>query len=69
MKPLYLASMMWCEREEPIIVGHNKKKLIKEALRLLHKENGHGLADRGQAMTSARITAKDIEITTIPYLP
>jgi len=60
--------MQWCEREEPICAGTNKKKLVAEALRILHAEHGKGPVNRGMAMCSEPIRADDIEIMEIPFL-
>lgn len=60
--------MNWCEREEPICAGTNKRKVVREALRLLKAEHGDGLVSRGQALCSVKITHGDIEILTIPFL-
>ena len=60
--------MQWCEREEPLVVGHNKRKLLTEALRILKAEHGTGDVCRGQAMCSLPITAEDIEIRPIKLL-
>lgn len=68
MKTLYLAQMKWCEREEPICVGTNKRKLLSEALRTLKAEHGTGPVCRGQAMCHVPITADDVEIIPIPFL-
>lgn len=67
-KNLYLAQMKWCEREQPICVGKNKKKVSKEALRILKEKNGHGLVWRGQAGCSVKITYDDIEILSLPLI-
>ena len=48
----YLASMQWCERNQPIILGTNKKKLLTAALKILKEEHGYGKVCRGQAMLS-----------------
>lgn len=68
MKNIYIAQMMWCEREVPVCAGTNKKKLIKEALRLLRAEYGNGPVWRRAALCSMPITANDIEIVKIPFL-
>jgi hypothetical protein len=68
MTTIYLAQMKWCEREEPICAGTNKRKVAAEALRILKAEHGTGNVDRGQAMCSVKITANDIEIVVIPFL-
>lgn len=60
--------MQWCEREEPIIAGTNKRKLLSEALRMLKEKHGTGPVDRGAAMCQIPITADDIEIVEIPLL-
>lgn len=60
--------MMWCEREEPIVAGTNKRKLISEALKILKAEHGTGPVCRGQAMCALPITADDIEIVEIPLM-
>jgi hypothetical protein len=62
MKTIYLAQMKWCEAQEPICVGTNKRKLAKEALRRLKEEHGTGPVSRGMAMCSVPITHHDIEI-------
>ena len=59
--------MKWCEREEPICAGTNKRKVAAEALRLLKAEHGTGPVCRGQAMCSVKITADGIEIVEIPF--
>lgn len=61
----YLAQMQWCEKNEPICIGTNKKKLKKEALRRLREEHGTGRVDRGQAMCQVKITYDDIKIEPI----
>jgi hypothetical protein len=68
MRKIYLAQMMWCEREEPIIAGTNKRKLISEALKILKAEHSTDPVCRGQAMCSLPITADDIEIIEIPIM-
>ncbi len=68
MKTIYLAQMMWCEREQPIVAGTNKRKLISEALKILKAEHGTGAVCRGQAMCALPITADDIEIVEIPIM-
>ena len=68
MGKIYLAQMQWCEREEPIIAGSNKRKLISEALKILKVEHGTGPVCRGAAMCSHPITANDIEIVEIPLM-
>ena len=60
--------MMWSEREMPVCAGTNKKKLVKEALRLLRTEYGTGPVSRGMAMCSEPIRADDIEIVEVPFL-
>ena len=64
---LYLAQMQWAEREEPVIAGTNKRKLLTEALKILKTEHGTGLIDRGAAMCQSPITADDVEIIEIPF--
>jgi hypothetical protein len=66
-KSIHVASMKWCEREEPICAGHNKKVVRSNALRLLKEEHGTGPVCRGQAMCSVKISHDDIEIITIPF--
>lgn len=68
MKKLYLAQMQWCEREEPIIAGTNKRKLLSEALRILKAKHGTGAVDRGAALCQIPITSDDLEIVEIPFL-
>jgi hypothetical protein len=68
MKTIYLAQMMWCEREQPIVAGTNKRKLISEALKILKAEHGTGPVCRGQAMCALPITADDIEIVGVPMM-
>ena len=68
MKTIYIAQMKWCEREEPICAGTKKKKLVTEALRILHAEHGKGPVSRGMAMCSEPIRKDDIEIVEIPLL-
>ena len=60
--------MMWCEREQPIIAGTNRRKLISEALKILKAEHGTGPVCRGQAMCALPITADDIEIVEVPMM-
>lgn len=60
--------MKWCEREEPICAGTNKRKVSDEALRILKLEHGTGPVIRGYEMRSVKITADDIEIVEIPFL-
>lgn len=67
MKMIYLAQMKWCEREEPICAGTNKRQVAHEALCRLKAEHGTGPVDRGQAMCSVKITADDIEVVEIPF--
>ena len=64
----YLASMQWCERNQPIIIGTNKKKLLTAALKILKEEHGYGKVCRGQAMCRVKITRDDILIQEIKYL-
>ena len=68
MDTIYLAQMKWCEREEPICAGTNKRKVVAETLRILKAEHGTGPVNRGQAMCSVKITADDIELVKIPFL-
>lgn len=68
MKTIYLAQMLWCEREVPVCAGTNKRKLAKEALRLLRVEYGIGPVSRGMALCSEPIRADDIEIVEVPFL-
>jgi len=68
MKTLYLAQMKWCEREEPIACGYNRKELQRHALAKLHAKHGKGSVDRGAAMCSLPITASDIAITPIEMI-
>jgi hypothetical protein len=68
MKTIYVAQMKWCEWEEPICAGTNKKKLVVEALHILHKEHGKGPVSRGMAMCSEPIRSDDIEIVEIPFI-
>ena len=65
MKKMYIAQMQWCEREEPICVGSNKKKLKKEALRILKEIHGTGPVDRGIARCSVPIMGDDVLIEEI----
>ena len=60
--------MQWCEREQPIIAGTNKRKILSRALEILKAEHGTGPVDRGVAMCQIPITADDIEIVEIPFL-
>jgi hypothetical protein len=68
MNAIYLAQMRWCEREEPICAGLDKRKVASEALKMLKSEHGSGEIWRGQAMCSAKITANDIEVVAIPVV-
>ena len=65
---MYLAQMLWCEREEPICAGLNKKLVKKEALRILKEEHGTGRVCRGMALCHEKITYNDIEIVEIPII-
>lgn len=65
---IYLAQMQWCEREEPIIAGTSKRKVLRAALKILKKEYGKGAIDRGGAMCQVPITADDVEIVELPFL-
>jgi hypothetical protein len=65
---IYLAQMQWCERDEPIIAGTNKRKVLSDALKILKKEHGTGSIDRGAALCQMPITADDVEIVEIPFL-
>lgn len=64
----YLAQMKWCEHEEPICVGTNKKTLLKHAVAKMKQEHGNGPVDRGMAGCSLPITYDDIEISEIEML-
>lgn len=68
MKTVYVAQMKWCEREEPVCAGTNKKKLIREALRILRDKHGKGRISRGGALCSEPIRSSDIEIVSIPFV-
>ena len=68
MKTIYLAQIMWCEREQTIVAGTNKRKLISEALKILKAEHGTEPVCRGQAMCALPITADDIEIVEVPMM-
>ena len=68
MSKIYLAQMQWCEREEPICAGTNKRKVAQAALRILKEEHGTGPVSRGLAMCSAPITMSDIAVVEIPFL-
>ena len=68
MKTIYLAQIKWCEREQTIVAGTNKRKLISEALKILKAEHGTGPVCRGQAMCALPITADDIEIVEVPMM-
>jgi hypothetical protein len=68
MNKIYLAQMQWCEREEPICAGTNKRKVAQAALRILKEEYGTGSVLRGLAMCSVPITMSDIAVVEIPFL-
>lgn len=67
-KTLYLAQMKWCEWEEPICIGTNKKKVSRGALKMLKEKYGTGPVSRGAAMCSIPITMTDIEIVKLPVV-
>ena len=61
MKKIYLAQVLWCEREVPVCAGTNKKKLVQQALqrwRFCVRPLGDG---------SEPICADDIEIVELPW--
>lgn len=60
--------MKWCEREEPVCIGRNKRKVARAALEILKRENGTGPVSRGAAMCFIPITMNDIEIVEIPVI-
>lgn len=60
--------MQWCEREEPLIAGTSKRKVLRAALKILNKEHGTVAIDRGAAMCQVSITADDVEIIELPFL-
>jgi hypothetical protein len=68
MKTIYIAQMKWCEREEPICGGTNKKKVVSEAVKMLKAIHGTEPVDRGQAFCSVKITTDDIEVVEIPIV-
>lgn len=68
MEKIHLALMKWCERDEPVCAGRNRRKVESAALRMLKAEHGSGPVDRGQAMCSLRITRRDIEIVELPSI-
>jgi hypothetical protein len=68
MKKIYLAQMMWCEAQEPICAGANKKRVAREAYRILKERYGDEHVSRGMAMCHAPITHNDIEVREIPLV-
>ena len=68
MKNIYLAQMNWSGALEPVCGGTNKRRVMREALRLLKAEHGTGSVSRGAAMCSLPITQSDIEIVTVPIV-
>lgn len=68
MTTIYIAQMRWCEREEPICAGTNKKLVAKKALAMLKQQHGTGPVHRGQAMCSLPITYTDIEVIELPFV-
>ena len=68
LNKVYLAQMKWCEWEEPVCVGTNKRKVMQTALHMLKKEYGTGRVCRGQAMCSVPITMSDVEVVVLPFL-
>lgn len=68
MKTIYLAQMKWCERDEPICAGTNRKRVAAEALRRLKVIHGNGPVNRGAAMCSVKLTADDVGIVEVPFL-
>ncbi len=65
---IYLASMKWCGRNEPIVAGLNKARGKAEALQILRAEHGKGPVDRGAAMCSLPIKKDDIVVEEIPLV-
>ena len=63
-----VACMKWPDTLEPICAGSNRRKVVREAVRLLKIEHGEGPVNRPAAMSSAKITASDIEIVTVPLV-
>ena len=63
-----VACMKWPNTLEPICAGSNRRKVVREAVRLLKIEHGEGPVNRPAAMSSAKITASDIEIVTVPLV-
>jgi hypothetical protein len=68
MNKIYLAKMQWCEEEELICAGTNKRKVAQAALRILKEEHGTGPVSRGLAMCSVPITMSDIAMVEIPLI-
>jgi hypothetical protein len=68
MMKIYIAQMCWCENQVPVCAGTNKKRLVKEALRLLREEYGTGPVWRHGSLCSMPIVANDIDIVEIPIL-
>jgi hypothetical protein len=68
MTKVYLAQMKWCEREEPICIGRNKRKVAQYALKLMKEKHGTGPVCRGAAFCQVRITMDDIEVIEIPCI-
>jgi len=68
MTTIYLAQMKWCEREEPICAGTNKKEVARKALRILKLVHGTGPVDRGMAGCSVPIAADDVEVIRVPFI-
>jgi hypothetical protein len=68
MKTMYLAEMKWSESEEPVCAGTNKRKVKKEAFRILRSKYGKESISRGSALCFAPIAYDDIEISKIPII-
>jgi hypothetical protein len=68
MDTIYVASMKWAEKNEPICAGTNQQKVRKAALDLLRHYHGYGAIDRGSAFCAAKITKDDIDIDALPIV-
>ena len=68
MATVYLGCMMWPGLPEPVCAGTSKREVVAEAVKLMRKRCGNGPVLRRGAMTSAAITAADIEAFTVPWV-
>jgi len=65
MKKTYVACMAWPDGLEPVCVGTNKRKITREAVRMLRAEYGSGDVTRYGALCSCPIVAGDIECVEV----